>query len=153
MANTKLTKKDILTVVKYIGESAQETGWQVEKDGVEIEVTGYDLVEFAETAIDQLDRKAAAAKAKAEKVKAEGDELRDKIAEVLTDDYQTIPQIVAAVGIEDLTPAKVTARLTQLIKAGKAHKDKVKTSDNRKINGYAAGPAPEVEGPDSSVEE
>ena len=38
----------------------------------------------------------------------------------------------------------VTARLTQLVKQDLAHKDKIDV-DGRKVNGYAAGPAPEVE--------
>lgn len=145
MANTKLTKKDILAVIKAIGESAEETGWVIEKDGVELEVTGYDLIDYADTTIDQLDRKAAAAKARAEKAKAEGDELREKIEGVLNESYQTIPQIVATLNDETITPSKVTARLTQLIKADKAHKILTKTADGRKINAYAAGPAPEAD--------
>ena len=139
MANTnKITKKDVLNAIK-------EVALQDPDGNFNDIVSAQDVIDYVDVTIDQLDRKAAAAKAKAEKAKAEGDELRDKIAVVLTDEYQTIPQIVAAIGDEELTPAKVTARLTQLIKLGQAHKDKIKTVDNRKINGYAAGPAPEVE--------
>lgn len=145
MTNTKLTKKDILTVIKTIGELAGETGWVIEKNGVEIEVTGEDLIDYANTTIEQLDRKADRAKERAQKAKAAGDELRAKVAAVLTDEYQTIAKIAEQVDVEDITPAKVTARLTQLVKAGEAHKTKVKTADGRKINAYAAGPAPEVD--------
>jgi hypothetical protein len=138
MANTnKITKKDVLNAIKdfalqYQGDAFDATG----------KVSAQDVIDYVDVTIDQLERKAAAAKARAEKAKAEGDELRDKIEGVLTEDLQTIPQIVAQLDVEDITPAKVTARLTQLIKAGKAHKDKVKTSDSRKINGYALGAAP-----------
>ena len=139
MANTnKITKKDVLNAIKDVALQDPDGNFNDT-------VSAQDVIDYVDVTIDQLDRKAAAAKAKAEKAKAEGDELRDKIAAVLTDEYQTIPQIVAAIGDEELTPAKVTARLTQLIKLGQAHKDKIKTVDNRKINGYAAGPAPEVE--------
>ena len=139
MANTnKITKKDVLNAIKEV--ALQDLDGMFNDD-----VSAQDVIDYVDVTIDQLDRKAAAAKAKAAAAKAEGDEIREKIAAVLTDEYQTIPQIVATLGDEDLTPAKVTARLTQLIKLGQAHKDKVKTADNRKINGYAAGPAPEVE--------
>ena len=145
MTNTKLTKKDILTVIRTIGELAGETGWTVEKNGTEIEVTGEDLIDYADTTIEQLDRKADRAKERAQKAKAVGDELRAKVAAVLTNEYQSIAKIAEQVDVEDITPAKVSARLTQLVKAGEAHKTKIKTADGRKINGYAAGPAPETD--------
>ena len=87
-----------------------------------------------------MDNKAAKAKERAAEKKAEGDALREAVAAVLTDEYQTIAAIAAQVEGDDITPAKVTARLTQLVKADLAHKTKVKDGE-RTVNGYAAGPA------------
>lgn len=140
MATKKITKKDVLTVVKEIGAQAGYDTFTV--DGVTI--SGNDIVEYAEKTIEQIEKKAESAKKRAEKAKAAGDELREKVASVLTYEFQTIPEIVNAIGDEELTRAKVTARLTQLVKLDQAHKAKVKTADGRAVNGYAAGPAPEV---------
>jgi hypothetical protein len=108
-------------------------------------VSAADVIDYVDTTIEQLDNKAARAKDRAAKAKAAGDELRAKVAAVLTDEFQTIADIAAQVDVEDITPAKVTARLTQLVKLGEAHKTKLKTDDGRKINGYAAGPAPDTD--------
>jgi hypothetical protein len=126
--------------IRAIGENGANV--ELEKGDEVLTITGDDLIEFADTSINQLDRKAVAAKLRAEKAKAKGDELRDKVEAVLTDEFQTIPEITEAVDVEGLTRAKVTARLTQLVKAGKCHKAVLKTADKRKVNGYAAGPAP-----------
>jgi len=140
MTKSKITKKVLFNAVKAIAQGVDhvEVG--------EFTVTGEDLVAFADKNIEQLEKKAAAAKEKAAKAKIAGDELREKIEEVLTDEYQTIPEILAQLGDEELTSAKIAARISQLVKLDKAHKTSVKTADGRKINGYAAGPAPaEVE--------
>ena len=76
--------------------------------------------------VSNMDKKAQAAKARAAKAKAEGDELRDEVFGLLNDtDFVTIPTLVKAIGREDVTSQKVTARLTQLIKLGKVEKSEV----------------------------
>ena len=134
-----ITKKDVLTAIKVAAEAGAFKDYEVND---EITVTADDVIDYVDTTIAQLEAKTAKAREKAAEKKAEGDALRAKVAEILTDELQTIAEITAQIEDPDVTAAKVTARLTALVKAGEAHKDKVKTADGRTINGYAAGPAP-----------
>lgn len=135
MADTKTTKRDVLVAIKQAAEDGAVFG----------AVSTEDVIAYVDTTIAQLDNKAAKAKERAAQKKVEGDALRDAVEAVLTDEYQTIAEIAAKVAADDVTPAKVTARLTQLCKSDLAHKTKVKVSDGRLVNGYAAGPATEEE--------
>ena len=89
-------------------------------------LTDAEEIAFIDTQIAALDRKAAKAKERAAERKAAGDELRETIYGVLTAEPQTIAQIIAATGVEDLTPAKVSSRLGQLVSLEKVAKEKVK---------------------------
>ncbi len=147
MADTiKITKKMVLEAVKAAAEAGAEFGETV---------TAEDVIAYANTAIAQLDAKAAKAKERAAKNKAAGDELRAVVEGALTDELQTIDTITAAVnaveGYEDITKSKVTARLTQLVKAEVAHKEQVKAGD-RKVMAYALG-AVVAEDAEEDVEE
>lgn len=135
----KVTKKDVLVALK----DAVAEDFEVQVG--DVTVTADDIFAYADTTMEQLAAKAAKAKERAAKNKAEGDELRATIEGVLTDDLQTIDQITAQVDVEDITKSKVTARLTQLVKAGLAYKEQVKLEDGRKVMAYAAGQAPVVE--------
>ena len=79
---------------------------------------------FCDKEIAALDAKAAKAKERAAAKKAEADVLMDQVRDTLTDEFQTIADIAAAVAEvnADATVSKVTYRLTQLVKAGKAEK-------------------------------
>lgn len=139
MANTvKTTKKDILNAIATV--ITEDFNVQVG----DVTVTAEDVTAYIEKTIAQLDAKNEKAKERAAEKKVEGDELRAKIEAVLTDEFQTGNQITTAIGDEEVTKAMVSARLAQLVKAGKAHKTQIKV-DNRKIVAYAAGPAPETE--------
>jgi ubiquinone biosynthesis protein COQ9 len=94
-----------------------------------------DLVAFIEKQKDQLAQKASKAKEKAEEKKAAGDELRKAVLAVLTTEYQTADEITSQVEGEDITKAKVIARLTQLVKSGAVEKDTTKV-DSRKLTVY-----------------
>ena len=94
-----------------------------------------EMVEFIDKQMEQLAAKAEKAKARAAEKKVAGDELRAVIKQVLTDDFQTIDAITAQIAGEDVTKAKVTARLTQLIKSGEAVKEQVKAG-SRKVMAY-----------------
>lgn len=132
MADTvKITKKDVLNAIKAVAEAGADFG----------AVTAEDVIAYVDTTIAQLNAKAEKAKERAAAKKVEGDALRDAVAAVLTDEFQTIAAIAEQIEGEDITTAKVSARLTQLVKADMAHKAKVDV-DGRKLNGYAAGPAP-----------
>lgn len=120
----KLTKKDYYEILKGI-----VTGSNVEN--------GEDLVAFIDKQIEQLDNKATKAKEKAAEKKAEGDELRAIVLSVLTPDFQTIEDIVAQIEGEDITKAKIVARLTQLVKNGEAKKEQTKNAENKKVMTYA----------------
>ena len=134
----KVTKKDVLVAIKALIPEDEEITID------DVVVTGEDVAAYVDTTLAQLAAKAAKAKERAAEKKAEGDALRDAVLAVLTDEYQPIADIAAKVEFEDVTPAKVTARLTQLVKLELANKTQIKVGD-RKVMGYAAGPAPEVE--------
>lgn len=123
MATEKITKKAYFEMLKDI-VAATDTA---DKDN---------LLAFIDTNIAQLDAKAAKAKEKAAEKKVEGDELREKIAACLTTEPKDITTILDEVGDEELTRAKVTARLAQLINLGTATKEVTKTADGKKATVY-----------------
>ena len=135
MAVEKITKVDMFNA---IADFIADTDWE-RKD---------EAIEFIEKQIDQLKAKAEKAKSRAEEKKIEGDELREAVANALTNEPQTIDAITTTVAeIFDVTKAKVTARLTQLVKLGEATKEQVKI-DTRKVMVYslaAKGPVEEPE--------
>jgi flagellar biosynthesis/type III secretory pathway M-ring protein FliF/YscJ len=94
-----------------------------------------EMVEFIDKQLEQLAAKAEKAKARAAEKKVAGDELREVVKSVLTDEFQTIDAITAQIVGEDVTKAKVTARLTQLIKSEEAVKEQVKAG-SRKVMAY-----------------
>lgn len=134
MANAKVTKKDVLNAIATVITEDFEV--QVG----EVTVTAADVNEYITKTIAQLEAKNEKAKERAAEKKADGDELRAKIEELLTDEFQTGDEITAALNDPEITKAKVTARLTQLVKAEKAFKTTIKV-DNRKIVAYSNTPA------------
>lgn len=116
----KITKRDYYEMLKNIATEAERM----------------DLVEFLDKQITAMDAKAEKAKAKNAEKKAAGDELREVVQSVLTDEYQTIDTIVSQIEGEDLTKAKITARLTSLVKNGIAEKTDIKDEEGRKLKAY-----------------
>jgi hypothetical protein len=103
------------------------------------------VVEFCDKEIASLDSKAAKAKERAAAKKAEADGLTDLVAAALTDEFQVIADIAAAVAESDTdaTVSKVTYRLGKLVEAGKAEKTQVtipatEGSKARKVQAYRA---------------
>jgi len=130
----KITKKEVLNAI-----------YEIVKDGDEVvigdvAVTADDIRDYVDTTIAQLNAKNEKAKERAAEKRAESDELRATIKAVLTDEYQTIADIIAQIDGEDVTPSKVTARLTALIKAGEANKKEVKVNGKARM-AYALGAA------------
>lgn len=119
----RITKRDNYEALKEI----------VEKSNVENTEM---LVEFINKQIEMIDNKSAKAKEKAAEKRAEGDELRAVIKSVLTNEYQTVDAITAQIEGEDITKAKVVARLTQLVNNGEAVKEQGKSEDNKKVMMY-----------------
>lgn len=119
----KVTKKEYYVMLKEVVENSNSENKN-------------ELVEFIEKQITLLDNKAAKAKERAAEKRAEGDELRALVEATLTDEYQTIADITEQIDNEDVTKAKVTARLTQLVKDGLAVKEEAKTEDGKKVMVY-----------------
>ena len=100
------------------------------------------VTEFCINEIELLDKKAAKAKERAAAKASEGDALTEAVIAVMTtDEFQPIATIAANVADEDATVAKVTYRLTQLVKNGTAEKQEVTVgggegSKSRKVQGY-----------------
>ena len=126
MAEVKVTKKDWYAQIRAVVEASDNE----QKEGI---------LGFIDHEVELLETKAAKAAERAASKKADGDELRNAVQAVLTDELQTIDAITAQIEGEDITKAKVTARLTQLVKAGVATKDMVKTEDSRKVTAYKLG--------------
>ena len=103
------------------------------------------VVAFCDKEIASLDSKAAKAKERAAAKKADGDELADLVASVLTDEFQVIADIAAAVAETNAnaTVSKVQYRLGKLVESGAAEKTQVTVpasegSKARKIMAYRA---------------
>ena len=115
-----------------------------------------EAVEFIDKQIEQLEAKAAKAKYKAAAKRADGDALREMVLQYVDAKPKTIDEITAAVidrvgNASDITKAKVTARLTQLVKNGSVVKEQTKIG-TRKIMTYArAGKVMTVEASDESL--
>lgn len=125
MEEKKLTKKDKLNLLKDIVLNSND-------ENVEV------LTEFIENEVAAIERTAAKAKERTAAKKAEGDDLRARVKDVLTEDYQTVDEIfvqVEAKEDEELSKAKIIARLTQLVNNGDAEKTDVKAGD-KKVKGY-----------------
>ena len=91
-------------------------------NGGEMKYDATEFVAFCENEIALLDKKAVKAKERAAVKRAEGDELTAAVEAVLGDEFEVIADIAARVEGADVTVAKVTYRLGQLVKAGKAEK-------------------------------
>ena len=119
----KVTKRDYYEMLKEIVLNANVEG-------------ASELVEFIDKQVGLIDSKAEKAKARNAEKKANGDELREVVQSVLTDEFQTIDAIVAQIEGEEITKAKVTARLTSLVNNGIAEKADVKDDEGRKLKAY-----------------
>ena len=100
-------------------------------------LTDAEEIAFIETQIAALDRKAAKAKERAAAKKVAGDELRETIYSVLTNEFQTLDMILPAVkeitGDDTLTNSKIIPRLSALVDLEKVVKEKVKTDNGDKM--------------------
>lgn len=141
MATVKVTKKDVLNAINILVAGEKDEAVLVE-DSL---VTVADVKAYVATTLAQLEKKAETAAAKAAAKKAAGDELRAAVEAVLTDELQTNAEILAQIEGEDLTPNKITARLTQLVKAGIATKEKIKVDGKEKMAYRLAGEAEDAE--------
>lgn len=96
---TRITaKENYNAIATFIKENGGEAAW----------------VEFLEAQVAKIDKKAEKAKEKRAEKAAEPDPFIDAIAGVIGDEPITADEIVATLGIEDLTRNKVTARIGKI---------------------------------------
>ena len=131
MNKVKVTKREHYTNLKAI------------LAGTSIDTFDVDALNaFIDNEIENLDKKAIAAKARAAKQKEAGDALRETIKGLLTtEEFTTIPSIVKALNDESITSQKVTPRLAQLVDLGLVERGEVKIAGvdgtkTRTITGY-----------------
>lgn len=117
MAEKKITKVEKLNMIKEV---------LIEVEGTEM------LVEFVDEQIEQIQAKAEKAKQRAAEKRAEGDALRNTIQSLMTNEWQSIDDIFNQIDDEEVTRSKITARLTQLIKAGIIEKEPQKSETGNK---------------------
>ena len=135
MTDTKITKAMVLTAIKEI------VAEDVEIPVGDVSVKGTDIIEYCDISMAQIEAKAEKARERAAKNKAVGDELRAEVLAHVTDEFQTADDITEQIeGFDDITKAKVIARLTQLVKTGDIIKEQCKV-DSRKVMCYALASA------------
>lgn len=141
MADVKITKIQKYAAIKEIIAKAEVEGKE-------------DMLDFIDKQIELIESKASKAKERAKKKQAEGDALRDAVQAVLGEQFQLIDDIVAQVEAEDMevTRAKVTSRLTQLVKAGIAVRDEIKVDKAKKAAYALAETQEEDEAEDGEAE-
>lgn len=130
--STTFTQADMFTAIKSVFEGGE----------LAENMTAEDVVNFCDERLERLAVRAEKSRAYAAKRKADGGVLADAVYAALTSEPQTIDDITASLS-EDLqaTRAKVTNRLTTLVKDGKAVKSEVMIENgegkNRKVAAYA----------------
>ena len=87
-----------------------------------------DLIALMNKKINQIETKAQKAKEKAAEKKAEADELQNVIADILTDEFVTIPEILNQIEGDEISAQKISARLKKLVDAGVAEKSEIKVA-------------------------
>ena len=115
----KVTNKEMFTKVKDALMASDVEGKE-------------DLIAFIDGRIALIDKKAAKAAETAAEKKNELDELCEVVKSILGTEPQTADDVFAQVSGEDVTIAKVRARLTKLEKAGIAVKTDVKIDGKSK---------------------
>lgn len=117
----KMTKKEMFGLLLELLETAEVA----ERD---------ELKNFVAHEIEMIENKAE--KAKTYKRKKTADVLKEQIYTKLDAlEFRTIYDIVSDFNDADITAAKVSARLTSLVKEGVAIKEEIKI-ENRKLMGY-----------------
>lgn len=94
------------------------------------------LIDLFEKEILSLEKKTVAAKARAEKKKAESDVLKDVIYGLISDEFVTVDTIVLEIGDSEVTRNRVISRLAKLVDDGLVTKGKIKTEDGTRKMAY-----------------
>lgn len=115
MSNTKkITKKDSYNALLAAVDYVEGAGYSFDEG-----ITADSLREFINHEIELLNNKAVAAQKRAATKKQEGDALREKVLNVLSEtELMTIDEIVDVMDDPDVTRNMVTSRLGQLGEKG-----------------------------------
>ena len=132
-ATVKKTKKDYFMELK-----------DIVMDCVEDEDAQAELVQFIDERLAELEKRKAGAAKRAAQKKAESDELTEEIFGLIGDELTTVDEVVIALDNEEITRAKVTARLGKLVREGRIVKEDVKV-DGKKRMAYRLPGAPDAE--------
>jgi len=103
------------------------------------------LIEFIDKEVATLEKRKVDAAKRAEKKKAESDELTEEIAGLIGAELVTVDEIVDALDTEEITRAMVTARLGKLVKAGRIVKETVKVEGKKRMAYRVAGEEADAE--------
>lgn len=134
---TKTTKRETYTILADLVAAARDADLQ-----------GFDfpaLETFIDKEVESLDKKAESARKRAAKKKSEGDEMRETLFGLLTTESQTIPDLLPkireAMGDDEISAQKLTARLKQLVDLGRVDKAEVSIAGtdggkSRRVMGY-----------------
>lgn len=101
------------------------------------------VVEFLDKEMETLAKRAEKVKENKAKKKSEGDAMKAAVLAVITEELQTVDEIVAQVDGEEVSKPKVVARLTQLVKDGAIEKGTVKVDKSTRA-AYKLAVAEEV---------
>lgn len=112
---------------------------------VEDEGKKADLVAFIDKQLAELEKRKADAAKRAEKKKAESDELTEEIFDLLGEELTTVDEVVVALDNEEITRAKVTSRLGKLVKDGRVVKEAVKVDGKKRMAYRVAGEEADAE--------
>ena len=140
--STKITKRDNYETLTQIllGEIKLE-----QLPGDEIQR----LVDFLEMETDHLIKKAMKERERAAKKRAEGDELKAKVAALIGNDWITPDAILEQIDTADATRNKVIARVALLVKEGVVEKEVHKIDERRVVVYRLTQEAEEVETTDA----
>lgn len=133
-ATVKKTKKDYFMELKDIVIECVEN----EEDQAE-------LTKFIDERLAELEKRKADAAKRAEKKKAESDELTEEIFGLIGDELTTVDEVVVALDDEEITRAKVTARLGKLVRDGRIVKEAVKVDGKKRMAYRVAGEEADAE--------
>lgn len=121
MTTEKITKREMFEAIKGLAESGALHMFDFNEN-----ISDEAVAEFCANEIELLDKKTAKAKERAAAKRAEGDELTEQIYDVLSsDEFMTIPEIVKALGDEDVSAQKASYRLRTLMSENRAEKTEV----------------------------
>lgn len=121
MTTEKITKREMFEAIKGLAESGALHMFDFNEN-----ISDEAVAEFCANEIELLDKKTAKAKERAAAKRAEGDELTEQIYDVLSsDEFMTIPEIVKALGDEDVSVQKASYRLRTLMSENRAEKTEV----------------------------